>query len=267
MSQPFFDVAHEVSSRIALAPHVLLGLDFDGTLARFVDNPLAASVSPHIERVLLALSNRDNVTLAILSGRDRADLQSHVGVPNIFYAGNHGLEISGPGVLFIEPTSAACTGALQALTEELTTKLAGIDGVLVEYKGLTISVHYRQVADEAVEEVRRRVHAVLAAAIHPFILAQGEKVYEIRPRVYWNKGSAFAWIRQHLDKPQLLPIYVGDSTTGEEAFAAVADGITIQVRSDGETAARYTLESSVEVRKFLEWLEDLLRHDDLRTAV
>jgi trehalose-phosphatase len=267
MSQPFFDVAQDVAGRITLAPHVLLGLDFDGTLARFADNPLAATLSTHMERVLLALAEHDHVSLAIISGRDRADLQAHVGIPNIFYAGNHGLEISGPGVLFIEPTAAAFTSALQALAEELARKLQGIEGVIVEFKGLTLSVHYRQVTADAVEEVRRRVHAVLAGAIHPFMLAQGEKVYEIRPRVYWNKGSAFQWIRQHLDKPNLLPIYVGDSTTDEDAFTALPDGITIKVRPEVETAARYTLAGPVEVRKFLEWMDDLLRQNSLQPVV
>jgi trehalose-phosphatase len=149
----------------------------------------------------------------------------------------------------------------------LAKKLQGIKGVLVEFKGLTLSVHYRQVAAEAVEEVRRRVHAVLAGSVHPFILAQGTQVYEIRPRVYWHKGAAFDWIRHQVNKPDLLPIYVGDSTTDEDAFAAIPDGITIQMEPEGKTAALYTLEGPVEVRKFLEWVEDLLRSRSLRTAV
>jgi trehalose 6-phosphate phosphatase len=212
-----------------------------------------------MQRVLRGLSERPAVSLAIFSGRDRADLQAHVGIANIFYVGNHGLEISGPGVVFIEPAAVARVDALKALARELTGKLQGIPGAVVEYKGLTISVHHRQVAPQAWEEVRRLVHAALAGSIHPFMVTHGEKVYEIRPRVYWNKGSAVDWIRKHLARPQLLTIYVGDSTSDEDAFTAIPDGITIKVRPGGDTAARYSLEGPAEVRKFLEWVDDLVR--------
>jgi trehalose-6-phosphatase len=56
-----------------------------------------------------------------------------------------------------------------------------------------------------------------------------------------------------------LTIYVGDSTTDEDAFTALPDGITIKVRGEAETAARYCVEGPAEVRKFLEWLDDLLK--------
>jgi trehalose-phosphatase len=259
MTRPLFDAGQELANRIQLAPHLLLCLDYDGTLTHFVDDPLGASLSPQMNRALRALADNKRVSLAIFSGRDRADLQSRVGIPHIFYVGNHGLEISGSGLVFIEPTAVERSETLGALAAALKAKLQAIPGVVVEYKGVTLSVHYRQAAPEASERIRRLVHATLAGAIHPFILTQGEKVYEIRPRVYWNKGSAVAWIRKHLDQPEVLPIYVGDSVTDEDAFTAIADGITVRVRPRADTAARYSLEDPTEVRKLLEWIDDLLR--------
>jgi trehalose-phosphatase len=260
MSQPLFDSMPEVGDRILGASHLLLCVDYDGTLTHFVANPVGARLSPQMERSLLALAENKTVSLAIFSGRDRADLQGRLEIANIIYVGNHGLEISGPGFMFVEPAAAQRTDTLQELAAQLTTKLQAIEGAQVEYKGLTVSVHYRQVAAEAVDEVRRLVHATLAGAVHPFMLTQGDKVYEIRPRVYWNKGTAVKWILQQLGKPDALPIYVGDSTTDEDAFTAISEGITIKVRPTQDSAARYSLESPAEVRKFLEWVEDLLKH-------
>src|SRR5438128_1043660 len=144
MSQPLFDALSEVAARIRNAPRCLLCLDFDGTLAHFVGDPATARLSPPVDRALRALAAHDTLALAIVSGRDRTDLHHRVNIPGIIYAGNHGLDISGPGYMFIEPTAASRTEELRGLAQTLTTKLQGIEGVIVEYKGLTISVHYRQ---------------------------------------------------------------------------------------------------------------------------
>ena len=86
-------------------------------------------------------------------------------------------------------------------------------------------------------------------------------MYEIRPRVYWNKGNAVKWIEEQLAHPGMLTVYVGDDQTDEDAFAALPNAITIKVGSEGETAAKYRVAGPVEVRKFLEWLDDLLRKE------
>jgi len=265
MSQPLFDMMHQVGERIALAPHRLLCVSYDGTLTRFAASPEGAALSPQMDRVLQSLAGHEGVTLAIFSGRDRNDLQSRINLPGVIYVGNHGLEISGPGQLFVEPGAAARTEALQALATRLTTQFEAIEGVVVDFKGLTISVHYRHLPPERWEDVRRIVHATLAGASYPFVLTTGEKVFEIRPRVEWNKGSAVTWILEQLsqqDKPDTLPIYVGDDPTDEDAFAALPQGITVKARGAGETAAQYTLEGPAEVRKFLEWIEELVRHEE-----
>jgi trehalose 6-phosphate phosphatase len=266
MSQLLFDAIHHVEQQVMQAGHVLLCLDYDGTLTHFTASPVGAHLSPQMERVLLSLAEQEMASLAIVSGRNRADLQARVGIAGLIYVGNHGLEISGPGFLFVEPTAASHVGALQELADQLTKMVEPITGAVVENKGLTISVHYRLVPPGLWDEVRRVVHDALARTTHPFVLTTGEKIFEIRPRVYWNKGSAVCWIKERLGKPDVLPIYVGDDTTDEDAFVALPDGITIKVGEAGETAARYLLDGPAEVRKFLEWFDDTLRHKAFRHA-
>jgi trehalose 6-phosphate phosphatase len=260
MCKPLFDTQHDVEERINGAGHVFLCLDYDGTLTHFVANPLAASLSQNMERVLKSLADREGITMAVISGRDRADLQGRVGIPGLIYAGNHGLDISGPGFMFVEHEAVERSAQLQILADRLVAKLQNIKGAIVENKGLTMSVHYRAAAADDWEEVERVVRAMAAGAEHAFVVTPAEKVWEIRPRVEWNKGTAVAWMRERLAAPNLLTIYVGDDTTDEDAFRAIGDGIAVKVRTAENTAARYQLENPAEVRKFLEWIDELLRH-------
>jgi len=263
MCQPLFDAIHDVEERIRQASHVLLCLDYDGTLTHFAAHPLGACLSLHMERILMSLAEHGHASLAIISGRERADLQRRVGIPGLIYAGNGGLEISGPGFLFVEPTAAENSTALEKLAEQLAGNLGSINGVIVENKGLSISVHYRNVAAAEQADFLRLVHATLASAKHSFILGMGEKVFEIRPPVQWNKGNAVAWIQDKLGKVDLLSIYVGDDATDEIAIASLPDAITVKVGDALATAARYKLVGPAEVRKLLEWLDELLEHKAL----
>jgi trehalose-phosphatase len=209
--------------------------------------------------LLLGISADEHRVVAIVSGRERADLQARVGLPGLIYAGNHGLEISGPGFIFIEPTAVGYRECLQQLAEALVPRLKDIQGARVEDKGLTVSVHWRQAPAESAEEIRRIVHGALENTSHPFLLTTGDKVYDIRPRVYWHKGSAVHWIRERLGMQDALTVYVGDDATDEDAFAALPDDITVKVGEGSETAAVYHVRDPADVKQFLEWLANNLR--------
>jgi trehalose-phosphatase len=254
MSRRLLDALNDIRPRLGGAPYLLLALNFDGILAPLVDNPALAVLDPGMDQLLQALADRPEMSVAILSGRERADLQARIKIPGLIYAGNHGLEISGPGVLFVEPGAASHRDALQELSTALTARLQAIPGVWVEDKGLSLSVHYRQAAEADWEEVRRVVNSVLAGSNHPPQLTQGEKMFEIRPRLYWNKGAATLWMRKQLGQPDALVIYLGSDVTDEDAFTALADHLTVRVGPPAEGAAHYYLEGPAEVQAFLRWL-------------
>jgi trehalose 6-phosphate phosphatase len=258
MNQSLFERLEEVKARLVAAPAVLLFLGFDGVLAPFVDVPEKAELSPVARKSLQALSRRKNVVTTVLSGRELADLQPRVGLPDAIYAGNHGLEISGPGFTFVEPTAAGMRDTLRALAETLVGILKRIPGAEVEDKGLTLSVHCRRVGEADREEVRRLVHGVMANASHPWALTQGDLVYEIQPRVYWNKGAAVNWIRERLGKEGAAAVYLGDDATDEDAFAVLRDDVTVKVGGAGESAAHYRVGGQAEAERFLAWLASLL---------
>jgi trehalose 6-phosphate phosphatase len=256
MGSPLFQHLTALGERIAAAPSLMLFLDFDGTLTPLVDKPEHACLAPDMRRLLQRLSERENVKVAILSGRTRADLLERVGIPGVYYAGNHGLEISGPGCLFVEESAAARQEALRAIVEELTVSLHSIAGVLVEDKGLTVSVHYRLADAAREEEIRRIVDTARQKAGEDFELRTGHKVFEIRPRAAWHKGAAVRWIREQLGQQAALAICLGDDVTDEDAFTTLTGGITVKVGDAAHTAAEFHVDGPAQVKEFLQWLDE-----------
>jgi trehalose-phosphatase len=255
MSQPLFKNLTEINRRLRAAPHILLFSDFDGTLAPIVDYPDRARLPPETKELLIGLSRHSKISTAIISGRALADIRARVGIDHLIYAGNHGLEISGPNFHFVHPKAAARQEALRQLSDHLAARLRHVAGVAVEPKGLTASIHFRRVAPAEVNQVVEIVKEVALNQRRLFRLTTGKMVCEICPRVNWHKGAAARWIRDRLGYPDPLAIYLGDDDTDENAFADLRQDLTVKVGPAMLTLAHYHLADSREVRKFLRWLE------------
>jgi trehalose 6-phosphate phosphatase len=256
MSVLLFDALDEVATRVRAAPHVLLFCDFDGALAPVYDHPAAATLSAEVRPLLADLAARGRTTVTVVSGRSAADLRARADVPGLIVAGNHGLEIAGPGWEHIDPAVAESAPNVANLAAGLLKATESIPGVYVEDKGLSVSVHFRHVPPDQHEAVRAAVHGVLGGSSHPFVLTTGRMVYDVRPRVYWHKGEAVKWIAARVGQPDALVIFVGGDPTDEDAFAALPDGVTVRVGPGAETAAKYHLDGPDGVRKFLGWLRE-----------
>jgi trehalose-phosphatase len=107
------------------------------------------------------------------------------------------------------------------------------------------------------EQLRQIVTDSVGAAGDLFQVTQGLFVLEIRPRVEWDKGAAALWIMRSSGKQDALPVFLGDDSTDEDAFAALSNGITVRVGRATETNARYRLEYQESVGEFLAWLAEL----------
>jgi len=259
MSRSLFDNLPTIERRIrASASHIALFLDFDGTLAPIASSPEQAVMPPEARELLTRLSQHGDVTVAIISGRALADVRSRVGIDHLFYAGNHGLEISSRRAEFIHPKAAALQEHIRRLSEQMQERLAEISGVEIEQKGLTTSVHYRRVHENSVRRVIETVQEIVAGHRELFRLRMGKMVCEICPRVNWHKGSAVRWILDRLGLPKRLAIYIGDDVTDENAFAALQDGVTVRVGASPLTSAQYHVLNSSEVIRFIDWLKDKL---------
>lgn len=253
------DRTEEIGARLA-TKRLVVFLDYDGTLTPIVARPDMAVLSEPMRASVERLAGR--CPLAIVSGRDRADVARLVGLEGLIYAGSHGFDIAGPNGLRQEhPRASEFLPALDAAEIRLAKATGGIDGALIERKKFAIAVHYRQVTGDRIAEVE---DAVAAVAVEAPDLRQttGKMILELRPRVDWDKGRAVLWLLDALglDGDDVLPVYVGDDDTDEDAFAALAGcGLGILV-TDAErpTAAEYILRDTDEVGRFLDTLAAML---------
>ena len=240
--------------------------DFDGTLSEIVEDPDSARLVDGAADALTSLSAACPV--AILSGRDLADVRERIGLRGLWYAGSHGFELTGPdGTHHQNPEAAASIPVLAGAAADLADQLGHIPGVLVEHKRFGVAVHYRNAARDRVGEVAAAVRT--AGQRTALRVTTGREVIELRPNIDWDKGKTLRWVLDYIRDNEgagaLLPIYLGDDITDEDAFDAVDDdGIAILVRhsDDGDraTAARYALDSPDRVQEFTERLARRLAH-------
>jgi trehalose 6-phosphate phosphatase len=250
---PLGPVISDVKEHLAAPGSISLFLEFDGTLVPIDADPAVPHLDPGTTETLRVLASRDELATVIVSGRAVEDLYSRVRLSGLIYAGNHGFEIFGRNLRFVEPFASAVRGRLERLCEELALELEPIPGCLVEYKGLTASVHYRHAAAGDEADIQSGVYGTVARNGAHFRVQPGRKVYEIVPRTNWHKGAVVNWINNHLDEEASFSIYVGDKT-GEEAFSALPQALTIRVGSARGTCARYQLPDPEAVHDFLFWL-------------
>lgn len=241
-----------------------LGLvsDVDGTLSPIVDVPDEARVTSRNLELLAALQAQLTLT-AVISGRAAEDVYRRVGLPELVYVGNHGMEYWREGKVVVSTAAAVYREALAAAAIEIEQSL--VTGMRFEDKGATLSVHYRQAKDPEMvaEKLAPFMHAI--AKKHDLHLTRGRKVFEFRPPVEIDKGTAF----EELVKVHSLEaaFYLGDDTTDVAVFLAarrlrasgecLAYGLGVESRGTPPAVlaeADYFVREVAGVESFLDWL-------------
>lgn len=248
-----FECWELIAERLRSAEAIALFLDFDGTLARLRPRPEQAWLEPGTRRALLRLTQHRGLRVWVISGRRWADIRHRIGVPGVRYLGLHGWEGDGDRRL-----SEPAQSRLGQIRLALAGKIAPGTGVWMEDKGATLALHYRGASEASVVRAR----AALREAFRPFAsqmrLIEGKKVWEMLPDELGSKGAVVRreW---HVFHPRALPVYIGDDTGDEPAFAALARGITVRVGAKGLSRAQLRLSNPAEVRRFLEKVAAELR--------
>jgi trehalose 6-phosphate phosphatase len=242
--------------------HVALLLDFDGTLLPIRKNPEQCYLSPDTRRLLESILRSGKATVMILSGRSLSDLRKRLSVRGAFYAGSHGIEISGPDIRFVHQSAPLAKPAINRILQNLKEELGSYEGVRIEEKPYSFALHYRNVAKEIIPLVRKSFYRMIKNnPVHRryFTILRGKKVLELLPSGFWNKGDAALYIMGRLNE-NYLPICVGDDTTDEALFRTFyGTGITIRVGYSRKTAAKYYLKDQWEVPLLLQQIDNALR--------
>lgn len=237
---------------------LLLFLDFDGTLSTIVEHYQSATILAQSKALLAQIIKKSQHRVIIVSGRSWADVKKRVGLPNIIYVGNHGLEVSGPTIRYQLFVAADVKRFLKEIKACLTERLGQIPGILIEDKDLTLSIHYRRLEKKDLPLLKR----IFFHSIQPYVkdrkatVGSGKRVFEVKPAVDWNKGNIVLWLIKRLqadiDPKQSVPIFIGDDVTDEAAFTALKrKGICIRVGQKGVSAAQYYVKDVDQVAEFL----------------
>jgi trehalose 6-phosphate synthase/phosphatase len=229
--------------------NIFLFLDYDGTLTPIVDTPDKALMTKPMRSLIREL--RDKLPVAIISGRSLKDVMNMVKIKEMIYAGNHGAEVWYGNRLVIGHSGSK--EKLNDIISKLQKSLASIKGVIVEDKGITASIHFRNVSPEDQSRLFNIFWSITNKHKRYFRVTSGRKVLEIRPVGIWNKGDAVNMIWKKFDKSR-LPIYIGDDVTDEDAFKVLkGEGISIAIGKSLD--ADYYLKNQKELRKFLTWIK------------
>jgi trehalose 6-phosphate phosphatase len=215
MSRHWRKAVNEELARLVNGPRFGLITDVDGTISRLVDEPDAATIVSR-SREALARLQAQLPLVAVVSGRAAADVAERVGLPGLVYVGNHGLERWENGRLSplvdITPYHPALDRAKTAV-EQIAP-----EGMWVEDKQATLSVHYRLTADPAAVYEQYKPHIVQIAESEGLRFFEGRLIFELRPPVEAHKGTAFTALVEEYELD--TAVFLGDDVTDVDAMEA-----------------------------------------------
>ena len=226
-----------------------LFLDVDGTLLDIAATPDAVEVPAELCRSLKVLDTSLGHAVALVSGRSIANLDRIFAPVVLPAAGQHGAELR------LAPSSAIVASApspqLPAVSERLRRFAAARPGVLVEDKGRSIAVHFRN-ADCDRGDLYRLARRAVRESGGELELLPARKALDVRPRSA-NKGLAVEWFMQSAPFLGRVPVFVGDDLTDEDGFRAANrfSGHAIRVGRGGKSLARWRIGAPAEVRQWL----------------
>lgn len=254
------DHLDEVAAALNAPPFGLI-TDIDGTISEIAGSPQEASVSPVCREQLAILTMRLPLVAAI-SGRPVLDAKRMVGIEEMVYVGNHGLEQWRDGAVRLAQAIEGYPAKVANAITELSTALE-LRGLLLEDKTVGLAIHYRRCPDP--RAAKRRILAVVAASpiAGDFVVREGKMVIELRPPIEVDKGAA---VKGLVNAYGLRSgVYLGDDASDVDAFHAMRlpgfNGLAVGVIG-GETPpglaeeADFTLNGVRDVERFLVWLAE-----------
>ncbi len=239
-----------VRPRLRDAKAIALFLDFDGTLAPLQPRPAEVQLPPATRSVLRRLSRRQRLHVWVISGRRQADVCKRVALQGIRCLGLYGWE-NGAQPKLDMATLRMLAEARSELTHRLNHDHAA--NLWIEDKGATFALHHRGATPFEVQCARAALEKVHASFRRWLRVAEGDHTWEVMPCELRGKGHTVRRYLRHIC--HALPIYIGDDTADEPAFAALSQGITACVGPARQTRAIFRLRNPVEVRRALEKLD------------
>jgi trehalose 6-phosphate phosphatase len=237
--------------RVAATEHLLVAMDFDGTMAPLVDHPSDSRALPRAAAAFAGLADLPRTTTALISGRALDSLRAVAFPPEqALLIGSHGAELwMGPGSsqLKLDDEQRELLSEVRQVLEEIA---AHAPGTLLEDKPAGVVLHTRLAADDVAEDAVAAARAVLQDRRGVF-LKTGNRVLETSV-VHASKGEGITFLRQATGATAV--VFAGDDTTDEDALGRLLAGdLGVKVGLDF-TQAEFRVESPIHVCELLEAL-------------
>lgn len=242
--------------QFAAADRVLLALDFDGTLAPFVDKPKSARALPESKAALEKLERTPDTWVAYVSGRPLSSLEIVTEADeDALLIGSHGVEVrfGRDGVSLDLSDEERST--LTRLGEVLQQLVESVPGTRLEVKPVGFGVHYRLLEETDGADVVRRAYEAAAMVSDSLTIRDGKDIIEFSVRGA-DKGDGIERLREYTAANAVL--FAGDDVTDEDGFRVLrveSGDIGIKV-GDGETLAQFRLADEKAVAAMLTLLAE-----------
>ncbi|MBD3262352.1 MAG: trehalose-phosphatase [Candidatus Altiarchaeales archaeon] len=227
-----------------------LFLDYDGTLTPIVSTPDKAVLPKENREILEEIAGKKDTVTSIVSGRMLEEIKRLVSLENIYYVGDHGLNITGPSFNWTHPKASEAAEEVRGAEKRLTEKLAHIEGVLIEDKKTSLVVHYRNAADKE-NQIRQVFEEVACQAVN-LKKQENKKTLELVLAEDWGKAEA---MKKILEKENYLDgdfiLYAGDDNTDEKAFPKLPEEAHTFAINRPQTSAKYMIDTIEELRDLL----------------
>lgn len=240
----------------------VLFLDYDGTIVPIRRVPSSAVISRGSKALIKKAAGTQGLKVCVVTGRSLENIRGILDIKGLSYIGNHGLEVWFDGRSW-SPSAKGTKGALGRMLKAVKRELYGIKGVIIEDKGLSFSVHYRNVRAAGVPKVKEAASSIKPKGVR---LREGKKVIEARPDIDWDKGKGvLKWLNISKSSDS-IQIYLGDDLTDEDAFRELKrTGLTVKVGA-GKTIAKYRVRGLREVHSFIRFIISLVEKTTSKSA-
>lgn len=250
LAKPLFSERGAARLDTIVQPNMLCVFDFDGTLAPIVEQPDQARLPAVVRERLLALQRLAPV--AILTGRALGDIATRLDFKADFMVGNHGLEGLPDSPRRSLGFEQDCTGWRIQLEQAFDDHVRYDPALLMENKGISLSVHYRHAENQA--KAQENLTQLFATLTPPPRIIAGKCVFNLLPQAAGDKGTAFNELMQLSGAN--TAIYVGDDVTDEDVFRLTrSDLLSIRIGEHTESAAQFMVAGYSEI---LPLLDDLI---------
>ncbi len=245
------NVVELVLTRARASSHLLLMLDYDGTMVPFAPTPDGAAPDAELLELLRTLAERPGTMVHVVSGRDRRSLGNWLGDLPVELHAEHGVWRRTPGQ---SNWRRSMKGDLPLRDEILTfleAAAARVPGALVEEKTVSVAWHYRRAEPRAAAAALRWLRTMLRRHLPPgsVDLLSGDQVLEIRP-VGVDKGAVARRVLAEVPAGGLV-VAMGDDHTDEQLFAALPDDALTICVGHRPTQARLRVSSVHDARALL----------------